>query len=174
MFVDGVHDNLNLLKEYETSEWNGGKVKTISGKLRYLCRGEVFTVEDQTIFAFGGGENLEALEASSQHYSAQWWDLQLPSPEQIENAKENLKKVNNTIDYIVTHQCSRQAKQLLTMEDDEANVLDTFFNEVRSECDYKGWFFGNYHLDKVLPPKEMAVFQRVIPLKDSFRESLAG
>ena len=41
LFVEGTHDNLDLLEEYPVTKWNGGDVREISGRLRYLCRGGI-------------------------------------------------------------------------------------------------------------------------------------
>lgn len=170
LFVEGAHDNLSLLYDYPITDWNGGKVREISGKLRHLCRGSIFEIEGKKIFAFGGGEpQMVATEDSA------WWDRQLPQPEELDAAWKNLEAQNDHVDAIVTHQSSRKIKKLLTMEDNEANVLDVFLDEVREKCTYTGWYFGSYHIDRVIPPSEMAVFERVIPVLDRFDlELLAG
>ena len=45
LFVDGAHENYELLEKYPVTEWNGGKVQQISGNLYHLMRGQVFTLE---------------------------------------------------------------------------------------------------------------------------------
>lgn len=165
LFVEGANDNLSLIDDYPVTDWNGGKVREISGRLKHLCRGSIFSIEDQKIFAFGGGENAETF-VMEEH--AKWWHKKLPSIEEIEKAKQNLAKVDYKVDHIVTYQSSRKISKLLTMEDNDANVLDIFLDDVRDNCEYTGWYFGSYHIDKVIPPKEMALFQRVIPLTKPF------
>ncbi|MFV0400853.1 MAG: metallophosphoesterase [Oscillospiraceae bacterium] len=164
LFVEGVHDNLSLVEAYPEAEWNGGKVREISGKLRHLGRGGVFTIERRRIFVFGGGEDSESEGSDVQ---AKWWDKMLPSSEEIAVAQDNLKSVGDKVDYIITHQCSRRLKKFLTMRENEANVLDTFFDHLQQTCTFKAWFFGSYHIDKAIPPNAMAVFQRVVPLPEN-------
>ena len=53
LFIEGTHDNLDLLSQYPQEEWNGGKVRRISGSLLKLERGEVFELEGKRFFAFG-------------------------------------------------------------------------------------------------------------------------
>ena len=43
-FVEGTHDNLELLAQYPQVDFCGGKAKSISGRLYYLPRGEVYTI----------------------------------------------------------------------------------------------------------------------------------
>lgn len=161
LFLEGAYDNLSLLDNYPITDWNGGKVREISGKLRHLCRGSIFTLEDRTIFAFGGGESSSI---DSEWYS-QWWEKQLPTEQELETAKENLAREDWRVDHIVTHQSSRKIKKLLTMEETEPSVLDVFLDEVREKVEYSSWCFGSFHLDRVIPPKEIGVFEKVVPLE---------
>ena len=54
-FVDGTHENYDLLKKYRMTVWNGGRVHRISGNLFHLMRGQIYTIEGLRIFTFGGG-----------------------------------------------------------------------------------------------------------------------
>jgi len=60
LFVEGTHDNLDLLSRYPVEEWNGGLVHHICGNLRHLIRGQVFRLQDKTLLALGGGESRDA------------------------------------------------------------------------------------------------------------------
>ena len=79
LFVPGCHDNYELLETYEESDWNGGRVRTISGNLRMLCRGAIFDIEGYSIFAFGGGTSEDTSTAggkkSSLHRKKLNWQL---------------------------------------------------------------------------------------------------
>lgn len=164
LFVEGVHDNLEMLFQYPATQWNGGTVREISGKLRHLCRGSIFRLEGSSIFVFGGGESSDH---DSRAMGSTWWREELPTFEELQQAREALAKHNNTVDYIITHQCSRAMKQFLSMYEDEANVLDTFLDEVRERCSYKRWFFGSYHMNKTIPPREIALFNAVTPIQET-------
>jgi len=157
LFVEGNHDNISLLCSYPITEWQGGKTREISGKLRLLCRGEVVTVEDKKIFAFGGGgyEDEGALAINPEGQD-------LPTPEEIENGRQNLIKHDYKVDYIITHRPSRKIMQFLLMGLNTANVLDAFFDEVREKCAHRRWFFGCIHKNKPVPPGEMALFTAVV------------
>ena len=159
LFIEGTHDNLDLINEYPVTDWNGGKVHEISGKLRHLIRGNVFEVDGFKIFAFGGGESDDA--DLRKH---RWWSDEMPTLEELAAARDNLAKHNNKLDYIFTHQSSRHMKRVITMHDNETNVLDVFFDAVRENCKYKQWFFGGYHINKKIPPSEMALFGAILPV----------
>lgn len=159
LFVEGTHDNMELLSQYPVTQWQGGAVREISGKLRQLCRGSVFEIDGEKLFAFGGGESDDAAHRLP---GRSWWSEELPSVEEIDIARSNLKAAGNAVDYIVTHQCSRRIKSFLAMREHEANILDTFLDEVRENCTYRQWFFGGYHRNKRIPPSEFALFTAVV------------
>lgn len=47
LFVEGVHENFDLLSEYPVEEWCGGKTRLISGNLRQLMRGQYYTIAEK-------------------------------------------------------------------------------------------------------------------------------
>lgn len=49
LWVQGNHENYNMIEEYPIEEWNGGKVRHIvRDKVILLERGQVFHIEDKT------------------------------------------------------------------------------------------------------------------------------
>ncbi|WP_040196310.1 metallophosphoesterase [Candidatus Soleaferrea massiliensis] len=161
LFVDGTHDNQDLLKSYEPEEFCGGKARRISGGLWHLMRGNVYTIEDRKIFAFGGGETRDT---DIYEHSDYWWFDELPTVDEIDYARSCLQKHDNQIDYIVTHDAPGVIKAFINMDDNHFNHLHTFFDEVNKNCDFKMWFFGLYHMDKKIPPSHTALFWKVYPL----------
>lgn len=163
LFVEGVHDNLDLINQYPVTTWNGGKVREISGSLKHLMRGQVYNIEGKTIFTFGGGSPDHRVGNT-----LSWESDLMPTEEEIAEAWENLAKVNYKVDYIITHEPSRKIKQLLTMEETQPSTLDIFLDKVRDKVEYTGWYFGGFHKDIIIPPKETALFEQVVSLEDSF------
>ncbi|NUU74615.1 metallophosphoesterase family protein [Paenibacillus xylanilyticus] len=45
LFIDGNHENFDLLEEYPVEIWNGGKVHRINDSVIHLMRGQVFESE---------------------------------------------------------------------------------------------------------------------------------
>jgi len=161
LFVEGTHENMELLNTYPQQEWQGGRARQISGRLRQLCRGQIFELEGNSIFAFGGGTSEDS-DARSE--ADNWWSSELPSQEEVDSARRLLEKRGGQVDFIITHQPSLQIRQLLNMDANDCSILDVFLDEVRSSSKFGCWFFGSLHLDKVIPPTEVAVFRQVLPL----------
>ena len=52
-FIDGTHENFELLNSYPVTQWNGGKVHNICGNLYHLMRGQIFKFDNMTFFTMG-------------------------------------------------------------------------------------------------------------------------
>ena len=44
LFIDGNHENFNLLNSYQVESWNGGHVHKIRHNLIHLMRGEIYII----------------------------------------------------------------------------------------------------------------------------------
>ncbi|MFL0194448.1 metallophosphoesterase [Clostridium sp. WILCCON 0269] len=58
LWIDGNHENFELLDKYPVTKWNGGKIHRISDSVIHLMRGQVFNIAGLKFFAMGGGGNL--------------------------------------------------------------------------------------------------------------------
>jgi hypothetical protein len=54
LFVDGTHENFDLLNAMAKESWNGGKVHIVSENILHLMRGQVFNINGKLFFTFGG------------------------------------------------------------------------------------------------------------------------
>ena len=49
LFLDGSHENYDLLKQYPTEERFGGKVQALGGNVYHVCRGSVLELEKVSV-----------------------------------------------------------------------------------------------------------------------------
>ncbi len=117
-FVEGPNDNMALLSRFPEAVWNGGRVREISGRLRYLCRGEIFHIDGCDIFAFGGGAPPDDAPRPEG-----WAGGELPAPDELANARQNLERARYRVDYIVTHQPSRKIRHFIDTDRHGAGSL---------------------------------------------------
>lgn len=59
LYVDGNHENFELLNDYPECQWHGGLVHMISDSIYHLMRGQVFEIDGKTFFTFGGGNSID-------------------------------------------------------------------------------------------------------------------
>lgn len=161
-FLDGCHENFDILEKYPVSDWNGGKARVISDNLIHLMRGQIYTIEDKKIFTFGGGHSQDF---DFRRNSQNWWKREKPSHEEIIKAIENLKLNDNSLDYVITHEPPVSLKDCLNVDVLQRLEVHALFEDIIKTCTYQKWFFGKCHIDKHIPIKFFAVFNNVIPLK---------
>lgn len=159
LFVEGSHENYDLLEQYEITEWCGGKTRQISGRLRQLMRGEVFTIAEKTVFAFGGGQTDDIYELTE---GSNWWRREVPSDEELAAGKDNLEKAGNKVDFVVTYEPPSKMREFLTAST-ERNRVNTYLSEIFEKIEFKGWFFGKLHINKFVPTKYYAVYDGIVP-----------
>ena len=164
LFIEGTHDNLDLIDSYPDIAFCGSTAKQIATNIFHLKRGEIYTIEQKNIFVFGGGQTVDM---EHQDEGVTWWRAELPSQEDMDRAKENLTKTRGVVDYIVTHECSGKTRDFIHIQEnfDTSNHLHLFLDELATECLYKVWYFGHHHLDKTISSKSIALFHKVLPLK---------
>lgn len=160
LFVDGNHENHALLDTYPVEEWNGGKIHRIRPSVIHLMRGQVFEIGGRTIFTMGGASSTDK-EYRTENVS--WWSRELPSKAEFEEARGNLAKHDNRVDYIITH-CigTRMMDSLGQMR--AVDRLTDFLTEVDMIVDYKQWYFGHFHRDLKLDDRHTLLYQIVVEL----------
>ena len=174
LFVDGNHENFNLLNKYKVQIWNGGKAHIIASNIIHLMRGQVFTIQDKTFFTFGGATSIDKCYRVE---NESWWREEVPSEADMQEAKKNLAQYNYQVDYIITHSCDEKmlsnsvfASWLLYAAQSE-NKLLTYFEE---NVKYKHWYFGHYHIDRSLPHNKTVLFNEIIALDEDKDETQAA
>ena len=161
-FLDGCHENFDILEEYPVTEWTGGKARVIAGNLIHLMRGQIYTIEDKKIFTFGGGHSQDF---DFRRSSENWWKREKPSHDEIIEAIENLRNNDDSVDYVITHEPPVSLKDCLNVDVLQRLEVHALFEDIIKTCTYQKWFFGKCHIDKHIPIKFFAVFNNVIPLK---------
>lgn len=164
-FIDGTHENFDLLNNYEISQWNGGKVHKIYGNLYHLMRGQIFEIEGKKIFTMGGGESSDV---DIRRDVNAWSKDEIPTQEELLEGAENLEVANYDMDVIVTHEPPLKVKSFLNLNENEmlrVTALNAYFEELASNCKFKKWFFGSLHIDKYISGTHRAIFKDIINIE---------
>ena len=126
-FIDGCHENFDLLEAYPEIKWKGGKARYIGGNIYHLMRGQVYTIENKKIFTFGGGHSHDY---DFRRDSINWWEREQPTHDEITTALKNLSDNNNKVDYIITHEPPASLKDCLGVDIFERLEVHAFFEEI--------------------------------------------
>ena len=182
LFVDGNHENFERLYNYPVEEWHGGKVHKIRESVIHLMRGEIYDIDNNKFFTFGGARshdirdgilNIDEYEKIYEYrkrgayfrirdYS--WWDLELPTEEEMQNGIKNLEKANYKVDYIITHCCLTSIQTLLNPSY-KKDILTDYLQGVSEKCEFKKWYFGHYHDYRQVNPQFTLLYENIAPLE---------
>ena len=162
-FLDGTHENFDLLAQYPVEMWNGGKVHVVADGVYHLMRGQVYTIGGQKYFTMGGGESPD-YEIRVEHNT--WSKAEVPTKQELLDAARVVDKTGGNIDVILTHEPPLKIKAFLQLKENREAVrvtgLNTFFDELASFCRFKRWFFGALHEDKFISSSHIAVFHNIV------------
>ena len=163
-FVDGTHDNMNRINRSKVTYWHGGMVHRIRGNLIHLMRGQVFTIEGNTFFTFGGGESTDK---DMRMELGNWWSQEEPTPNEMATGAETLDEMGLKVDYIITHEPPSLVKSSILLRKgltDRVNKLNGYFEEISRSCEFKHWYFGSLHEDRVITPRYTSTFKNMYPI----------
>ena len=183
LFVDGNHENFDRLYSYPVEEWHGGKVHKIRPSVIHLMRGQVYNIDGKKIFTFGGArshdisggilelndpdfeEKKEKLDRGLKPYRINhlsWWEQEMPSIEEMEEGRKNMEANGNKVDFIVSHCCATSTLALLSHGMFEADYLSDYLEGIRQKIQFKKWFFGHYHDNRMINSEEILLYEQII------------
>lgn len=147
-FVDGNHENFDLLDNFLYEEkWNG-RVQRISNHVFHLCRGEIYIMEGHSIFTFGGATSVDKMYRTE---NISWWKAENASKSEMDHGVNTLESVHWNVDYIITHTAPEQffsVYQHASFGKEFLNCPTQFYlTELCKQLRYKKWYFGHYHDD---------------------------
>lgn len=186
LFVDGNHSNFDRLYAMPVSEWNGGQVHFIRESVIHLMRGQVFEISGKRFFTMGGASShdiedgilepddpdfkrrrkiLDRRRASYRINHVSWWKEELPSAEEYDAARKSLDANDWKVDYIITHCCPNSIADIIGGGLYQPDHLTGFFEEIKEHLDFKYWFFGHYHDNRVLMRKYVLLYEQIIEIQ---------
>lgn len=153
LWIDGNHENHELLQTYPVEQWHGGHIHKINNSIYHLMRGEVFTINDKTFFTFGGGYSTDRAYRKE---GVSWWKGELPTHEEVNYALQSLEKYNNHVDIILTHDAPRDIKEYLgfynvcdmSVYGEEYEDIHSTLYFFKKNIVFQDWYLGHYHIDK--------------------------
>lgn len=184
LWVDGNHENYDLLKEYPVEHFGGqGKVQFITPSIIHLMRGQVYDIDGFRFFTFGGASSHDIsggiLEPDDPELARKknrlkkegvcyrinhvsWWKEELPSQEECEEGRRNLEAVGWDVDFIVTHCCSSSTQAKLAGDWYQADRMTDYLEEICKKTTYKKHFFGHYHDNRNVSDHQMLLYEQIV------------
>ena len=150
----------------------------------HLMRGQVFEIDGKKIFTFGGASSHDIsggiLETEDPDFKKKkrildkeyepyrinhltWWEQELASESEMKEGRNNLRKHDYTVDYIITHCCATSTQNELGgrgiyKPDKETDYLEF----VKNYTNFKKWFLGHYHDNINVNEREILIYEQII------------
>ena len=187
LWVDGNHENYDLISTFPVEEWHGGKVHFIRPSVIHLMRGQIFEIDGRSFFAFGGANSHDidggVLDSTADDFKDQveaasktglpfrvdhlsWWKEEMPSDDEMKEGLENLAKHGNRVDFIVTHDCPSSVKTAFSEGTIKPDKLNDYFELVKTTVDYGMWFFGHYHHTGYADEKDLMLYEGIAKITE--------
>ena len=156
-FIDGNHDNHDFWKNQIAQKWHGGKIHKHPdiNNCIHLMRGEIYEIENHSIFAFGGAASTDVKPQYDEYGNCiwkgrkegrNWWRSEVASEDEIINAFNNLSRLSHNIDCIVTHTPPQSiVREIIDRPDLITDKTAMFLDTVMSQNTYKTWVTGHLH-----------------------------
>ena len=161
LFIDGNHENFDMLNSYRIFEWNGGKVHFINKSVVHLMRGQVYNIEGVKIFTFGGGESIDK-EYRKEGIS--WWKQEIPSDEEYSEGINSLSKFGWNVDYIISHVSPSSILKVIKekyQKYDPITEINDYLEDIKNKTKYIKWFSAHDHIDDNIGDNHVVVYKRI-------------
>lgn len=158
LWIDGNHENFDILREFSLQDKFGGKVREIAPNIYHLERGQVLTIDGQRFFVMGGARSHDK-EYRTEHIS--WWKDEMPSMKEMERGINALDNNGWSVDYVLTH-CAPRSIQTMIADWYENDPLVSYLERIMVDLQFKRWYFGHYHIDKIMNDQFIALYNKVM------------
>lgn len=160
LWLDGNHENFDLLYNYPVERWHGGNVHIINDSVIHLMRGQVFTIGELKFFTMGGGTSIDK---AYRIWGKTWWTGEMPSDKEFNNALDNLDLNHWKVDYVLTHTVSIPIMNKMDYLK-ENSYLNHFLDKLQDRLEYRHWYFGHFHLDERIDGKHTAIYNHILKI----------
>lgn len=161
LWIDGNHENFDIIDSMPVTSWHGGMVQFIGEKIIHLMRGYVYEINGYKFFTFGGGFSVDKMHRQE---GISWWEREMPSEDEYDRGKMQLRLHRNKVDFILTHTApAHVAGQLVDTIYPGEEELQDYLEEIAQITNFKRWYFGHWHKDCVID-KYVGVYDNIIEL----------
>jgi DNA repair exonuclease SbcCD nuclease subunit len=147
LFVDGNHDNHDMLDLLDSQEMFGADVGVVCTGIYHLRRGRIYNIDGHSYFSFGGGVSIDKKHRTP---GKSWWPEEIPSEEEFKFGMRNLIDADFKVDVILSHTApssvvAQMYKGYGGKKDDATTfMLQRFYESV----EFEKWYCGHFHTDQ--------------------------
>lgn len=172
LFVDGNHENHDMLNDLCVVDFCGGKAGKVSDSIYHLKRGEIFEIEGKKFFTFGGAMSTKTYNKRKQLEQIEgknWWAKEIPSKEEFNYALNNLMNVDWKVDIVLSHTSPIEiVKKIIDKVDwyyeREHDPVALMLEHIKNNIEFKEWYFGHFHDNLVFDNKYFLLYENILQI----------
>jgi len=184
LFLDGNHENFDLLEQYPLIQFHGGLTHQIRENIYHLCRGQVFHLEDKDFFVMGGAESHDSIilhkdkpisnrlrrllrmcDFPMRVEGINWWPQELPDLNEQQRSLWKLEKRKEDFPLYILSHCGPTHIQRWYFPSYPDNSFTDFLMSLRFDYPDAQWFCGHYHVNQCLDEERIQIlYDKIIPI----------
>jgi|LGVE01.1.fsa_nt_gb hypothetical protein len=160
LFIDGNHENFDLLDKLPTVEKYGNDVGYVRDSIYHLRRGRVYDILGTSIFTFGGGLSIDK---DTRTEGVDWWSREYASTEELDLAWKSIHK-HHKVDYVISHTPPSNILEYM-VTNKFLDLTGEHLRDISQVLLYDHWYFGHMHVDAEITEKFTCVYNKFIKLE---------
>jgi hypothetical protein len=166
LFVDGNHENFDMLSELPEVDLFGSKAGRLSDSIYHLKRGRMYDIDGCKILTLGGASSIDKDDRIE---GASWWPGELWSSADIELALDTIASNDNMFDYIISHTAPDSVIKDLFLPHIgstwyQEDPVSKFLEQVYRNVYFKMWYCGHMHRDVAFHDIEF-LYTKIVRIK---------
>lgn len=147
LFIDGNHENFDLLDKLPTKQMFRNDVGVVSKRIFHLRRGRVYDVCGSIVLAAGGAQSTDRKKRIP---GVSWWPQELWNWGQEKRLSNELDRYNWKVDFVFSHAPPRLVFPLMDFFGGWCDPTCKLLDAIEKDLEYDHWFFGHMHEDKTV------------------------
>lgn len=146
-WLDGNHENFELLSKYPVEVWNRGRIHRIADNIIHLMRGQVYEIGGKSFYVMGGAISTDKAWRTP---GKSWWPQEEPSFAEEQEGFLNLQAHGDKVDFILTHEGPASVVAQIYAREGRTYVPDHIsrsFDATAQAVKFDHWFFAHHHTD---------------------------
>lgn len=153
--IHGNHEERpENIESYKTKKFLNGLVyyEEEFPNILFAKDGEIYDINNKKVLVIGGAYSIDKYYRLAYGYN--WYESEQPSEETKKKVFDLINKIKK-VDIVLTHTCPYKyiPREMFLSGVDQTKVdnsTEEFLNKVEELLEYKKWYCGHYHTDKIV------------------------
>lgn len=159
--VLGNHENYDMIEQLPTTTFGGEEVYQVSKSVFYAKTGRIYDLCGKKCLVINGTDSHDIFVDGKRYRTphVSWWEQEQITEEDIEIAKTNLQKYNNTVDFVFSHTGGVDTCNFLGYK---PTISDERLQKILDTTIYNHAYCGHYHCDKIINTKQRIIYDDIV------------